>query len=265
MTALMVMIVGVGATVALAAHSWNGYHWARKANPFTLKLGDNVSSVWDAYLGTTSSDWSQSSVLDTAIVSGNVNPRTCKPKSGQVNVCSSKYGFNGWLGVASIWVSGSHITHGTVKVNDSYFNTATYNTPGWRNLVMCQEVGHTLGLDHQDEVFDNANLGSCMDYTGDPNGVQKGQLSNEHPNQHDYDQLASIYDGHYDTITPLSQLVARAANGHNQETGELNHELGQALKRDGKGHVSLFERDFGQGHKLFTFVFWADSAVSLHE
>ena len=51
------------------------------------------------------------------------------------------------------------------EVNDTYFNTAKYNTPVWRNLVMCQEVGHTLGLDHQDEIFDNVNLGTCMDYT----------------------------------------------------------------------------------------------------
>jgi len=48
---------------AAASHSWNGYHWARTANTFTLKLGDNVSSAWDSYLGTTSSDWSTSVVL----------------------------------------------------------------------------------------------------------------------------------------------------------------------------------------------------------
>jgi hypothetical protein len=40
-------------------------------------------------------------------------------------------------------------------VNDTYFNTPKYDTSAWRNLVMCQEVGHTLGLDHQDEDFDN--------------------------------------------------------------------------------------------------------------
>jgi predicted Zn-dependent protease len=60
-------------------------------------------------------------------------------------------------------VSGSHIVQGTTKVNDTYFNTATYNTRAWRQLVMCQEVGHTFGLDHQDETFNNPNLGSCMD------------------------------------------------------------------------------------------------------
>jgi hypothetical protein len=53
-----------------ANHSWSGFHWARTANPFTLKLGDNVSAKWDSYLSTTSSDWSKSDILDINITSG---------------------------------------------------------------------------------------------------------------------------------------------------------------------------------------------------
>lgn len=241
--------------VAQASHSWGNYHWARTANPFTVKLGDNVSNAWDSYLATTSGDWSQSTLLDTAVVAGSTsNPKSCKPKSGQAQVCSSAYGFNGWLGVATIWVSGSHITQGTVKLNDSYFNTATYNTPAWRNLVMCQEVGHTFGLAHQDEIFSNPNLGSCMDYTNDPDGTKKGQLNNEHPNQHDYDQLASIY-GHLDSFTTLSRMVARAVDNDQDAEGSAR---GKALRYDEEGRVSVFERDLGEDKKLFTFVFWAD-------
>src|SRR3990172_12950625 len=58
-----------------ATHSWGYYHWARTANPFTLKLGDNLSTNWKPYLSTTSSDWSQSNVLDTSISPGLTNPR----------------------------------------------------------------------------------------------------------------------------------------------------------------------------------------------
>src|SRR5206468_5527238 len=119
------------------------------------------SSAWDSYLATTSSDWSASSVLNTTIVAGSAKPRNCRPTSGRVEVCDASYGNTGWLGVAQIWISGgTHITQGTVKLNDTYFNTATYDTPGWRNLVTCQEVGHTFGLDHQDTNFDNKNLGT---------------------------------------------------------------------------------------------------------
>ena len=51
-------IVG-SAAVAYASHSWGSYHWARTSNPFTLKLGDNVSVGWDQYLRDASLDWSQ--------------------------------------------------------------------------------------------------------------------------------------------------------------------------------------------------------------
>ncbi len=116
-------------TTAEANHSWGNYHWARTANPFTLKTGDNLSTAWDPYLATTVADWSQSSVLDMTTVAGLTNPRRCRPTSGRVEVCNYRYGNNGWLGVAQIWVSGNHIAQALSKMNDTYFNTPSYNTP----------------------------------------------------------------------------------------------------------------------------------------
>ncbi len=244
---LAVLILTLSLTTnALANHSWNGYHWARTSNPFTLKLGDNVSSAWDSYLATTSSDWSKSTVLDTTIVAGQASPKNCRPTAGRVEVCNSTYGQTGWLGVASISVSGSHITQGTVKLNDTYFNTAQYNTPAYRNMVTCQEVGHTLGLDHQDTNFTNPNLGTCMDYTNDPS-------TNQHPNKHDYDQLVSIYS-HLDSSTTIG-----AAPAGNAAQAELDTpaQWGKEVKRSANGQLAVYERDFGGGNKAFTFVFWA--------
>src|SRR6266545_6762256 len=192
------MIVTALQTTPSATHSWGGYHWARTQNPFLVKLGDNVSTAWDGALAIASADWSVSSVLDTAVVTGGTNSRPCRPTAGQVEVCNAAYGGTGWLGVAQIWVSGLHITQGTVKLNDTYFNTATYNTPEWRQLVTCQEIGHTFGLDHQDTTFTNPNLGTCMDYTNDPS-------TNQHPNQHDYDELVAIYS-HLDSTTTVQSL-----------------------------------------------------------
>ncbi|MGH2829742.1 MAG: hypothetical protein ACRDJM_04605 [Actinomycetota bacterium] len=197
------VLLVIAAVPAQASHSWNNYHWARTANPFTLKLGDNVTSAWDSYLSTASSDWTASSVLNTTIVAGSAgNVKRCSPPAGRVEVCNSKYGFNGWLGIAGITLSGGHITSGYVKLNDSYFNTSSYNTPAWRLFVTCQEIGHTLGLDHTDENFGNPNQGTCMDYTNDPDGPP----SNEHPNAHDYDQLASIY-AHLDGNTTVGSAT----------------------------------------------------------
>ena len=37
-------MISFGAGAAHATHSWGAYHWARTSNPFTVKLGTNVSS-----------------------------------------------------------------------------------------------------------------------------------------------------------------------------------------------------------------------------
>jgi hypothetical protein len=228
-----------------ANHAWGGYHWARTSNPFTLKVGDNVSSQWDGILDTTITDWTKSTVLNLTKIAGQSTNKHCRATTGRVEVCNGTYGNNGWLGVASIWASGTHITQGTGKLNDTYFNTAQYNTTAWRNLVSCQEVGHTLGLDHQDENFDNANLGTCMDYTNNPG-------TNQHPNAHDYDQLVSIYS-HLDSTTTIGAMPAAMANGDFTDAGSW----GRLISTSQSGAAALYERDFGHGHKVFTFVYWA--------
>lgn len=220
------------ATAASATHRWGNYHWARTANPFTLKLGDNLSSSWDPYLATASSDWSKSTVLDTTIVTGQ-GGRNCKAQTGRVEVCNRTYGYNGWLGLAQIWVSGSHITKGVVKANDSYFSLSQYNNASEKQHVMCQEVGHTFGLDHQDES--GAWLETCMDYYN--NVTDDGKSI--HPNAHDYEELAAIY-AHLDSSTTIAS-GAGATSGKPQKI------------RD-----NLFVEDLGNGVRRFTFVYWVN-------
>jgi hypothetical protein len=241
-------------TPASANHSWGTYHWARTSNPFTLKVGYNVSSAWDAVLDTTISDWTVSSVLDLTKVGGSSNPKNCRATAGRVEVCNSRYGNNGWLGIAQIWIaSGStHITQGTVKLNDSYHNNAPYNTTAWRNLVSCQEVGHTLGLDHQDENFDNPNLNTCMDYTSNP-------ATNQHPNAHDHEQLGIIY-AHLDSTTTISATLAPAPGRSGTAADEGPNtpaDFGQPTgRRDGLGRSDLFVKTLPDGRRMFTHVFW---------
>ncbi|MGH3735074.1 MAG: hypothetical protein ACRDT6_05570 [Micromonosporaceae bacterium] len=185
---LMAAVLGFTAAPAQADHSWGNYHWAR-SGAVSVNVYDSVTSTWDGHLSTANSDWNKSQYLDNTVVSGNTSSRTrkrCPKPSGAVRACNYTYGRNGWLGLASISVQGGHITTGTTKVNDSYFNSSPYNTSAWRQFVMCQEIGHDWGLDHQDENFSNPNLGTCMDYTNNPG-------TNQHPNSHDYNQLASIY------------------------------------------------------------------------
>jgi hypothetical protein len=248
------------AAAAYANHSWRKFHWARTSNPFTVQLGNNLGSGWSSYLTDASNDWSMSGVLDTKVVAGQSSPATCPPTAGRVEVCAANYGATGWLGIASVWTSGGHISQGTVKNNDYYFNQPRYNTSAWRRFVTCQEVGHTFGLDHQDERFNNTNLGTCMDYTNDPTGTAgtNGTLNNEHPNQHDYDQLSQIYS-HLDSSNTAGQSTA-AAKMPPAALDIIIEGPGQwgKLVRGGKEQgYSDYELDFGGGNKIYTHVIWA--------
>ncbi len=273
-----VLAVFLFAGAANADHAWSTYHWARPANPFTIQVGDNVTSGWDDSLTATCADWSTVSPflfvtnsmtincnnaanpVRLTRVNGSSNARRCAAKSGTIQVCNSTYGNNGWLGLASISVSGSHITAGTVKVNDTYYNTASYNTPAWRQLVMAQEVGHCLGLNHQDENNSNADVvdacgrGSCMDYSNDP--TNQGT-----PNGHDYDQLVTIYN-HADTTTTI-------ASGLPSTQGNVGFDISDRVDPENpatwgrpigsrNGRMNLFERKFGPDLKVITHVFWIE-------
>ena len=250
------LMAAAGLTATLTAtHAWGNYHWARTSNPFTLKAGDNVSSTWDSYLTTAASDWNASDVLNVVVVAGTKNPRTCKPTAGRIEVCNATYGNNGWLGIAQIWANGDHITQAVTKVNDTYFNTSTYNKPEWRQLVMCQEVGHDFGLDHQDEEFGNANLGTCMDYTNSPG-------TNMHPNAHDYEELDLIY-AHTDSSTTVGATVLPKAMppAMGQIDFDTPGQWGRLVSSNANGRSQVFELDFGRGNKVITHVFWADPAA----
>lgn len=249
---LLLFVLLASTSIVKADHSWGGYHWARQSNPFTLRLGDNVTSVWDGYLGQASADWSRANEFDTVIVPGSVSPKRCNIVSGMVQVCNERYGRTGWLGVAGISVSGGHITGGYVKLNDTYTME-----PALKDLVTCQEVGHTFGLDHQDEVFGNRNLGTCMDYTnsaagGIVNGFDYGP-ANTAPNAHDYEELSIIYS-HLDNTTTVGNFAAVAPQIANADFRSPKA-WGRVIHVTREGFADVFERDFGNGNKVITHVF----------
>lgn len=266
--ASLALLLGGFVAVAQANHSWGKYHWNISTDDSIvtpLEFRDNLTTTaWNNSLSAASTDWNVS-VLKNQVVSGESNTN-CNPTSGSIEICNGEYGNNGWLGIASIWATrgkNNHITQAVVKVNDTYFNTEQYNTQSWRDLVICQEVGHTLGLDHQDENFSNTNLGTCMDYTNDPDGMLFDQLDNLHPNQHDYDQMTDIY-------AHLNSTDGDGGPGNGNGKGkkpkkagsviDLNDPSawGRAIKQDMQGNDSLFERDLGNGQVLITYVIWVN-------
>lgn len=233
----------VTAAPATASHSWGGYHWARTSNPFTLLAGDNVSAAWDGYLDRSLGEWSQSTVLDLQKTTGSTRPKSCRATAGRIEVCNASYGGNGWLGLASISITGgTHITQGTVKLNDYYFAQARYNTPDERAHVMCQEIGHTFGLGHTSE--DGSTQNTCMDYSQSPTSTS--------PNAHDYAQLESIY-AHLDSTTTVGTSAAAARFTVGSERASWGREV------ERHGDHSTFVRDFGGGNLVVTEVTWADA------
>ena len=250
---------------AIATHSWSGYHWAGNGSNITLKVNKALTGSWPTAVDGAITDWDVSSELTLTPQIASVNTRKCNPIAGQILVCNDSYGQRGWLGIASIWLTSGHISQGTTKLNDTYFNMAQYNTPAWRAMVACQEIGHDFGLNHQDEVFSNPNLGSCMDYTNDPDGGGAYGPSNVSPNQHDYDMLNTIYN-HNDGFTtasaatnfgirqlgrPVPQPVSSVGSGDSPA------EWGRAIHYDGQGRPDVFLKDLGAGHKVLTHVLWA--------
>ncbi len=142
-------------------------------------------------------------------------------------------------------------------MNDSYFSDPYYNNDLWKQSVTCQELGHNIGLGHQDEDFNNTSLFSCMDYQDPPF---------EYPNAHDYDQLDTIY-GHtdgYDSYSggdgggggggcnapPGKGCNKGEAPGHNRDIG-----WGASLGR--RGNAETFMRIDPDGTMHLTHVTWA--------
>lgn len=235
---LAALVAAATASSAAASNSWSGYHWPRSANPFTIALGDNLTAVWKSYYSTTAADWSQSTggnPLRVATVAGATTGRKCRPTAGRVEVCDAAYGKNGWLGLAQVWASGGHITQATAKMNDTYIAPGTkYDSPYWRGSVMCQEVGHAWGLDHQDTS--GADLHTCMDYASAP------AADNTKPNAHDYDQQAIDYS-HLDATA--RSAPSRPGNGPYA-----------VERRDSRRSTTIVER-YSDGSTVTTYITWA--------
>lgn len=250
------------AAPALASHSWSNYHWAQASTsapnvrvPLVNDLTpSSIGTDWPALfhggagapgggLGSVVHDWSNadlygstwSDLLETPWATGSGTP--CDAVADQVVVCNGSYGETGWLGIAQISVFKSHIRYGFAKVNDTYLDDPArgYDNDVARQHVLCQEVGHTFGLGHQDES--GADLDTCMDYAR--------PHDNAHPNAHDNEQLNAIYSSHTDG--------SKGGGGPGRGNGK------SSVRRLGK---NVYVEHFENGVKVFTHVTWVDDGAA---
>jgi hypothetical protein len=254
-----------------ADNAWGNYHWARTTSSFDLTVVNSTTDDWDAYVkvavsGAPFMGWSYSDVLNMVEdENGNTKSRVrrqCKGPAGQVRICNLAYGQNGWLGIAGISIdSSNHITTGYTKLNDTYFSMAFYDTPEWKQSVTCQELGHNVGLGHQDEDFNNESLYSCMDYQNPPY---------EYPDDHDYATLMEIYD-HLDSSNSYDNGDSggggdgggggcNAPQGRGCNAGEINGhngDIGWGVSLGRRGQHEAYVRTDPDGMRHITHVTWA--------
>ncbi len=178
--ALAVLLAAV--TVASADHSWNGYHWEKTGDTVSPSVKNKTSSsLYDVPAGVT--EWAN---LGTPI-----QPTLTTAKKGNITVSEQTSQF--WLGLARIFLEDGHITKGEVKLNTTYLAYYESNGyPGIADHVLCQELGHVLGLGHNRD----GDTGGTPDTTCMNDQGHLGEYTT--PNSHDTVQLNIIYDGHTD-------------------------------------------------------------------
>ena len=165
------LALGTGAQL-YAFHRWGCYHWPWPTANGRVDVGYRFGTVF------TNRDY-RGAFLGARNVWNTAPPtnffEAANKKSAKATWSASAYGFNGWLGLATIYINGCVITKASSKINDTYMQSASYSQTNIDH-VACQEVGHTLGLDHNRNATN-----TCMNDTILTVGNQI--------NQHDRDEL----------------------------------------------------------------------------
>jgi hypothetical protein len=255
-------LLAIAAVPSLASHSWSDYHWEMTGTEITIPVIDNTTGAWQQsspfgsggnYVAVANADWNGANNLNSPLSTGTADP-SCPLRLSEIHVCNDAYGDTGWVGIASISISrgkNRHIVAGVTKLNDTYFDRQYYDTPTWRQLVTCQEIGHDYGLGHQNENFEADLTESCMEYTSEPAG-------NERPDSHDLDMLNLIYahsHGGDDTSGP----GPGNGGGKGKKLGVVGNtpaDWGTPIAKDAKGRANVYRRDMN-GYEILTHVTWA--------
>lgn len=159
------LILSASPVFALSEWSDSGFQW-RASAPFIVRITDHTTGSWPARVQQAAADWSLSEAVDVKFV-----------KNGKVDFYNGYYGAT-YCGWAVFYFHGGSVSHVYVYLNDSCLDS---QTESFRHTVICQEMGHSLGLgDHR------------LDYPSSPSCMAP-RLYGPSPNQEDFDELLSKY------------------------------------------------------------------------
>lgn len=159
--------------VALATHSWNGYHWKRYDTAVAqVYVTDHTGTRWP--VNAAANKWNESARLGVYWVAPGNCPMNC------AHTWEGNYGASGWYGLTTIdLIAGTkHFKSGHVKVQ---FNNYYATTSDQRRSIACHELGHVIGLWEE-----YTRTTSCM--------WHDSQYFPLYPHSHDYDMLWATYD-----------------------------------------------------------------------
>ena len=254
-------------TPTLASHgNWGGiYHWPRTTSAIQdIPIDEYHSSAWLTRYATAVADWRKPALTRIRIKhSLNGTPKSgvsgCPKRTGRISSCDGFYGNTGWLGYGGFAAIGSHVVYGISWVNNTYYANSFYNNVPWRQLVICQEIGHALTLGHVNVINNNVNTGSCMDYTNDPDGGGAYGPSNMHPNSHDYTTLNTRHN-HVGVLLPgfgaeHSEPAELSASPALMEFSPKRiSDMGRLVSITDGGRTEQYVKDFGNDQVFVSYV-----------
>lgn len=121
-------------TIVWANNQWFIWHWGKKTVSVTTAANGN----WGTIISSEFTDWEAGTCVEFT-------------GGGEITGYANFYGFTGWLGLARLLdydSSTGEIFRADAHMNRSYLDGSSYDETDDRH-VTCQEIGHTLGLDHR--------------------------------------------------------------------------------------------------------------------
>ena len=122
------------ATLVHAKNQWSCWHWSKN----TIAVQTLASGYWGMIISSEFNDWEGGTCLTFS-------------NGSEIQGDANFYGNTGWLGIARILqydAGACEILKADALMNRSFLDGGSYDELDDRH-VTCQEIGHTVGLDHR--------------------------------------------------------------------------------------------------------------------